>query len=267
MTDHHIRAIEPQAQAADPYRRRLAIGAARDRVFDAIATVEGVRGWWTAIASGSPATGGELHLGFAALAEHIVLRVEEARRPSLVRWRCLAHSGCPAWNGTAVTFELLEDGPGRCELRFAHAGLSADLVRDGWERFLASLAALAQTGRGTPFAGETLTVVRAYHDAWTGKDFARARACLAPALETEVPMNTYASAEDFGEALTAFGALVHRVDLLAELDRGDEALLLYDMATEPFGTIRIAEHFTVRDGLIVRIRHVHDTVALRAAAA
>jgi hypothetical protein len=60
---------------------------------------------------------------------------------------------------------------------------------------------------------------------------------------------------------------VDRVDLLAEVRAGDQAMLLYDMATEPLGTIRIAEHFAVRDGLIVRIRHVHDTVALRAAAA
>ena len=267
MTEQHTPTIEPHAQAGDAYRRRLAIRAPRERVFEAIATVEGLRGWWTAIASGSAAAGGELHLGFAGLGEHIVLHVEDARRPSLVRWRCLAHSGCPAWNGTAVTFELVEDGPGRCTLRFRHAGLSADLVRDGWERFLASLAALAQTGRGDPFAGETLAVVRTYHDAWTGKDFARARACLAPALETEVPINAYESAEDFGAALTAFGRLVDRVDVLAELSAGDEAMLLYDMATEPFGTIRLAGHFTVRAGLIVRIRHVHDTVALRAAAA
>jgi hypothetical protein len=39
------------------------------------------------------------------------------------------------------------------------------------------------------------------------------------------------------------------------------------MTTAPFGTIRVAEHFTVADGLITGIRHVHDTVALRAAIA
>ena len=267
MTEQQTRRIDAQPQSEDAYRCRLAIRAPRERVFDAVATVEGVRGWWTPIASGSPAAGGELHLGFAGLGEHIALRVEEARRPSLVRWRCLAHSGSPAWNGTALTFELREDGPGRCELRFRHAGLSAGLVGDGWERFLASLAALAQTGRGTPFAGAALAVVRTYHDAWTAKDFARARACLAPALETEVPINAYESAEDFGAALTAFGGLVDRVDLLAEFSAGDQAMLLYDMATEPFGTIRIAERFAVSGGRIAAIQHVHDTAALRAAMA
>ncbi len=32
-----------------------------------------------------------------------------------------------------------------------------------------------------------------------------------------------------------------------------------------FGTLRVAEHFTVVDGVITRIRQVHDTAALRAA--
>jgi hypothetical protein len=33
----------------------------------------------------------------------------------------------------------------------------------------------------------------------------------------------------------------------------------------PIGTLRIAEHFTVADGRITRIRHVHDTYQLRLA--
>jgi len=60
---------------------------------------------------------------------------------------------------------------------------------------------------------------------------------------------------------------VQRTELVAELGSEEEAIRIYDMTTEPFGTIRIAEHFTVADGLIARIRHVHDTAALRAGVA
>ena len=37
------------------------------------------------------------------------------------------------------------------------------------------------------------------------------------------------------------------------------------MDVEGLGMMRIAEHFTVADGRIKRIRQVHDTAALRAA--
>ena len=46
---------------------------------------------------------------------------------------------------------------------------------------------------------------------------------------------------------------------------GAEAMLLYDLQAGPIGTMRVAEHFTVRDGKISRIRQVHDTAAVRAA--
>lgn len=112
---------------------------------------------------------------------------------------------------------------------------------------------------------DTRAIVRGYHRAWTGKDFDEAARHLAPELETEVPLNTYASTEAFVEALAGFGVLVESVDVLAELVDGDEAMLLYDMVVEPIGELRVAEHFTVAGGRIARIRHVHDTAALRTA--
>jgi len=53
--------------------------------------------------------------------------------------------------------------------------------------------------------------------------------------------------------------------LLAMLSDGDEAMLLYDLTAGPVGTLRVAEHFTVADGKIVRIRQIHDTMPVRAA--
>jgi ketosteroid isomerase-like protein len=112
---------------------------------------------------------------------------------------------------------------------------------------------------------DTAAVVRAYHDAWTSKDFDQAAALLAGDLVVEVPINDYPTAGSFVAALTSFGSLTTRVDLLAEMSAGDEAMLLYDMRVERLGTMRVAEHFTVDAGKIVRIRQVHDTVPVRAA--
>jgi hypothetical protein len=109
----------------------------------------------------------------------------------------------------------------------------------------------------------SLAIARRYHEAWTSGRFDDAGALLARELETDVPINTYRDADEFLAAVTAFGRIVTRTELLAEFARGGEALLLYDMDTGPYGTIRIAEHFTVADGRITRIRHVHDTAAFR----
>jgi ketosteroid isomerase-like protein len=111
---------------------------------------------------------------------------------------------------------------------------------------------------------ETLAVVRAYHRAWNHGDYEQAGARLAPDLDVEVPINAYGNAAEFTRALAGFGDMVSEVELLAELADGDEAMLLYDLTAEPIGALRVAEHFTVADGRIVRLRQIHDTAALRA---
>ena len=110
-----------------------------------------------------------------------------------------------------------------------------------------------------------LTVARAYHRAWTGGNIAEAGGYLVENLETDVPINQYPSRAEFLEAVRRTGQATSSVHVLAEFGNADEALLVYDMTLDPIGPLRIAEHFTVADGRIVKIRHVHDTAALRAA--
>jgi ketosteroid isomerase-like protein len=112
---------------------------------------------------------------------------------------------------------------------------------------------------------DTLPVARAYHDAWTTKDFASAAALLADNLVVEVPINSYPTSESFAAALTGFGSTVSKVELLAAMSDGNQAMLLYDLYAEGLGSLRVAEHFTVDDGKITRIRQVHDTAVVRAA--
>jgi len=110
-----------------------------------------------------------------------------------------------------------------------------------------------------------LTVARAYHRAWTGSDFELAASYLADDLETDVPINTYRSKAEWLEAVRGTRQLTSGVSVLAELGDDDEAILLYDMALDRIGELRVVEHFAVAGGRITRIRHVHDTAALRAA--
>lgn len=112
---------------------------------------------------------------------------------------------------------------------------------------------------------DTAAVIRAYHDAWTARDFTAAAALLAGTLTVEVPVNEYPTAQSFATALAGFGSMVTGVELLAAMADGDEGMLLYDLTAGPVGTLRVAEHFTVADGKIIRIRQVHDTAPVRAA--
>jgi ketosteroid isomerase-like protein len=123
-----------------------------------------------------------------------------------------------------------------------------------------------QAEREPMSAHDTLAVTRAYHDAWTTKDFAAATALLANTLVVEVPINSYPTSESFAAALASFGSTVSKVDLLAAMSDGNEAMLLYDMNADGLGSLRVAEHFTVKDGRITRIRQIHDTAVVRAAA-
>ena len=112
---------------------------------------------------------------------------------------------------------------------------------------------------------DTAEIVRAYYDAWTRKDYARARALLAGTLAVEVPVNDYPTAESFAAARENFGSMVSSAQLLAAMSDGNEAILLYDLEAGPVGTLRVAEHFTVEGGKITRIRQIHDTASVRAA--
>jgi len=110
-----------------------------------------------------------------------------------------------------------------------------------------------------------LEVVRRYHQAWSTQRYQEAVELLDERLQVEVPINDYPTRGAFAQALGAFGSMVQRVDVLSELSGQNEAMLLYDAEVAGVGQMRIAEHFTVQGGRIVRLRQVHDTVAVRAA--
>lgn len=135
---------------------QIAFDAPRGRVFDAVATITGLRAWWTPIIRGSPAPSGQLRFEFKGLDECIVMRVDRARRPDSVRWTCLEHTGLAEWSGTQVTFDLAEPSAQACDLRFRHIGLKPKLTcyedcRQGWNHFLASLVCYVERGQGMPF--------------------------------------------------------------------------------------------------------------------
>lgn len=112
---------------------------------------------------------------------------------------------------------------------------------------------------------DAISLAREYHDAWTANDYERAGSLLADKLAVEVPINGYPTKSSFAQALAGFGSKVRHVELLSAMGADGEAMLLYDLDADGLGQMRVAEHFTVEDGKITRLRQIHDTAAVRAA--
>jgi len=112
---------------------------------------------------------------------------------------------------------------------------------------------------------DAVSVAREYHDAWTATEYERAGSLLADEIVVEVPINEYPTKASFAQALAAFGSIVRHVELLSAIGGNGEAMLLYDLDADGLAQMRVAEHFTVQDGKIIRLRQIHDTAAVRAA--
>ena len=107
-------------------------------------------------------------------------------------------------------------------------------------------------------------LIEKYHNAWTGGDFATARACLADDLDFQGSIDTFRSADEFIAALRMFQGMLRGVRMLKGFFDQEGAALLYDCDTPtPAGVIRTAEFFSIRDDRISAIRLVFDASELR----
>ncbi|MEV6903288.1 SRPBCC domain-containing protein [Amycolatopsis sp. NPDC051372] len=134
------------------YQKTVSVNAAPDTLFDALTTVAGLGAWWTRV-TGSGDAGGELRFFFSH-PDPCVMRVDEATRPSVVRWTVTSCDFLPDWVGTRPTFTIVPVD-GATELHFRHHGLTAqldclDMCTRGWNHFTESLRAYAESGVGMP---------------------------------------------------------------------------------------------------------------------
>jgi uncharacterized protein YndB with AHSA1/START domain len=151
-----VRSSKGARRGERDYRREITVNAPVERLFDAIATRDGVRGWWTPLVSGSSDRGGTLRLEFEGMDEHIDLSVVVSRRPTEVEWSVVEHTSLDEWAGTKIRFEVSPAGDDGSRLAFQHVGLSPKLecydhCEAGWDHFLDSLVAFVERGKGAPF--------------------------------------------------------------------------------------------------------------------
>ena len=95
------------------------ISALPERVFAALSTLEGVKGWHTPTATGTGAVGTEWVFSFADHPE-FGWEVISSDDPDCVVWRCTRGPGDSV--GTTATFTLTSTEDGRTRVAHVHSG-------------------------------------------------------------------------------------------------------------------------------------------------
>jgi uncharacterized protein YndB with AHSA1/START domain len=98
---------------------KITIQASPDRVFKALSTAEGLKGWYTPQLEGRVGEGKEAVFTFTDQVR-FRWRFAELTSDSRVRWECVEGPGAAA--GSTVTFRLFDKGDGRTSLEFDHDG-------------------------------------------------------------------------------------------------------------------------------------------------
>jgi uncharacterized protein YndB with AHSA1/START domain len=135
---------------------RVGIKAPANKVYAAVATVEGVAGWWIKDATGVSDVGGTMTFRFQSPTGEEIgkfdMEVLELIPDKRVRWRVKA--GPEEWVGTDIEFSLSQQGDFTVVL-FGHRNWREAVEFTAhcsmkWATFMLSLRELVETGTGRP---------------------------------------------------------------------------------------------------------------------
>lgn len=96
--------------------------------------------------------------------------------------------------------------------------------------------------------GEAAAVVEEFFDAWTGKDFDRARSLLHDeGFRFDGPIDTFDDAESYLGSLRQLSEVVTGAQRLKVFEDGGDVCVIYELRTQPVPSSRIAEWYRVSD--------------------
>lgn len=130
---------------------RIGVVAPLDEVYQAVATPEGIAGWWTTETSGHSEVGGQLSFRFGDVGG-FDMEVLELDPSGHVRWHVL--DGPQEWIGTEIDWRL-DQRDEYTVVQFKHEGWKEPIefmhhCSTKWATFLMSLKELVETGKGRP---------------------------------------------------------------------------------------------------------------------
>jgi uncharacterized protein YndB with AHSA1/START domain len=134
---------------------RVGIKASPDKVYRALATGEGVAGWWTTNTQGDSKVGGRLKVLFTSEGKELGgfdLEVLELQPGNRVLWEVVDGPG--EWIGTKISFDIKQEDEFSIVL-FKHQGWKEQVefmyhCSTKWAIYLMSLKSLVETGKGAP---------------------------------------------------------------------------------------------------------------------
>jgi uncharacterized protein YndB with AHSA1/START domain len=132
---------------------RVPLDAKPNDVYEALATSEGVNGWWSNHTEGPEGVGSSIKVAFPDAPMTFDFEVVEETAGERIAWRCLA--GPPEWIGTTISYDI-QTKEGETSVLFAHSGWyttdqSFPFIAYSWAQILPRLKKLAETGKSDPF--------------------------------------------------------------------------------------------------------------------
>ena len=129
-----------------PYECKITIDAPPSKVYAALTTEEGLRGWWTDNCEVGDGPGAQSTFRFGKT--YSVVRMEKLVPEQAVHWHCVEYfldfpmvSKTDEWVGTSMVFNLTAGPDSGTDLHFVHEGLTPELecyalCEGGWDHFL-----------------------------------------------------------------------------------------------------------------------------------
>ena len=131
------------------------INASKEKVFEALSSIKGLSGWWTATTNGDTKVGDTIQFRFGDFGGPD-MKVKDVKPGESVTWECVA--GPEGWVGHIFNFHL-DSNDNKTRVRFEHSGWeeTGDFYAScnfSWGRYMESLRQLCQTGKGEAFGSE-----------------------------------------------------------------------------------------------------------------
>lgn len=131
---------------------RVGVKASTNDVFKALATLDGLSGWWTSTTSGESRPEGKIRFQFGDRG-FFLAKVLELVPGKRVLWEVT--DGPAEWVGTKIAFDLKQEGE-QATVLFKHEGWAQPVefmhhCSTKWATFLMSMKAFVETGSGAPF--------------------------------------------------------------------------------------------------------------------
>lgn len=130
----------------------VSIDASPTKVYAAIATQKGMRGWWTADTVMGEKAGGKAEFGFDKRGMVFRMDITKLDSEKLVVMTC--HGDHPEWDGTTLTWTIARED-GQTVLHFTHGGWKkvTDFCagcNSMWGNLMFRLKRYAETGKPNP---------------------------------------------------------------------------------------------------------------------